>query len=72
MHSQRNCRESRRPDKVCCRGRFPGSYSVQRPDRSVRKGQIANAGSDAGAKLKEISRGQVRLVPFRSRQPNED
>ena len=72
MHSQPNGRGSRRPDKVCCRGRFPGSSSVQRPVRSVIKGQIANAGSAAGAKLQEISGGQVRLVPCRRRQSNED
>lgn len=42
MHSQRNRCGSRRTDKVCSRGRFPGSYSVQHPVRSVIKGQIAS------------------------------
>lgn len=51
MHSQRNCCGSCRADKVCSRGRFPGSYSVQRPVRSVIKGQIASVGFDAQAKF---------------------
>lgn len=46
MHSQRNRCGSCRADKVCGRGRFPGSFSVQRPVRSVIKGQIANVGFD--------------------------
>ena len=46
MHSQRNRCGSRRTDKVCSRGRFPGSFSVQRPARSVIKGQIASVGFD--------------------------
>lgn len=51
MHSQRNRCGFRRTDKVCSRGRFPGSQSVRRPARSVRKGLIASVGFDAQAKL---------------------
>ncbi len=51
MHLQLNCCKSRRTDKVCSRGRFFGSFSVQRPSRSVEKGQIANVGFATCAKL---------------------
>ena len=41
MHSLLNCCESRRADKVRSRGCSPGSFSAQRPDRSIIKGLIA-------------------------------
>ena len=43
MHSQPNRCGSRRADKVRSRGCSPGSFSAQRPDRSIIKGQIAEA-----------------------------
>lgn len=50
MHSQRNCCGSCRADKVCSRGRFPGSFSVQRSARSVINGWIVPVGFDMGMK----------------------
>ena len=38
MHSQRKRCGFRRTDKVCSRGRFPGSFSVQRPVQKCHKG----------------------------------
>ncbi len=43
MHSQRKLANSRRADKVRSRGCSPGSFSAQRPDRSIIKGLIAEA-----------------------------
>ena len=41
MQSQRNRCGFRRADKVRSRGCSPGSFSAQRPDRSIIKGLIA-------------------------------
>ena len=70
MQSLLNRRDSRRIDKVYCRGCFPGSSAFRRPVRSIVNEKIANARFIAKAKPKKIREGAVCRVLFLRRQLN--